>query len=79
MKYQSLFSGKNKENITKLSSAEFSRTCLSLTQFSLETLKRIIGNHGRPRSETAECSIWSGSTLIALATGISIKHGKNKK
>ena len=25
-----------------------------------------------------ECSVWSGSTLFALNTGISIKHGNNK-
>ena len=49
-----------------------------LTHLSLASHKRGIGKQYRPRSDAAECSVWSGSTLIALNPGISIKHGNNK-
>ena len=36
------------------------------------------GKQCRPRSDAAERGVWSGSTLYALNTGISLKHGINK-
>ena len=42
-----------------------------LTYFSLETLKRVIGKQCRPRSDAAECSIWSGSQLFTNSYAIS--------
>ena len=49
-----------------------------LTHFSRKTPKRVICKQCRPRLDATECGIWSGSTLFALNTGISIKHSKNK-
>ena len=49
-----------------------------LTHFSQETAKRETGELCRPRSDAAECGIWSGSVLCALNTGIPIKHSYNK-
>ena len=46
--------------------------CSELTRFSRETPKRVTGKQCRPRSDAAECGIWSGSTLFALNTEISI-------
>ena len=51
---------------------------LKLTHFIMETPKTITSKQCQPRSDAAECSIWSGSTLFALTTGISIKHSNNK-
>ena len=42
------------------------------------SLKRDTGKQHRHRSDVAECSVWSGSTLFALSTGISVNHGNNK-
>ena len=39
--------------------------------------KRNIGKQWRPRSDAAERGVWSGSTLFALNTCISVKHGDN--
>ena len=36
-----------------------------LTNFSLETPKRVIGKQCRPRSDAPKCGIWSGSPLFA--------------
>ena len=52
--------------------------CL-LIHFSLGTPKIVTGKQCRPRSDVAECGIWSGSTLFALTTGISIKYSNNNK
>ena len=41
-----------------------------LTHCSLETLKRVIGKQCRPRSNTTECGIWSGSPLFANSSTI---------
>ena len=49
-------------------------SCLCLT-----SRKRNIGKQCGPRSDAAECGVWSVSTLFALNTGISIKHGNNRK
>ena len=51
----------------------FSRRGLNLTH------KWDIGKQRRPRSDAADRAVWSGSTLFALSTGISVNHGKNKK
>ena len=40
--------------------------------------ERDIGKRCGPRSDAAERGVWSGSTLFALITDISIKHGNNK-
>ena len=40
--------------------------------------KRDISKQCRPRSDAAERGVWSGSTLFALSTGISVNHGNNK-
>ena len=45
-----------------------------LTHFSRETPKRVIGKQRRPSSDAAEHNVWSGSTLFALISGISIKN-----
>ena len=52
---------------------------LKLTHFSLETQKRGIGKQCRPRSDTTERGVLSGSTLFELNTGIAIKHSNKKK
>ena len=36
-----------------------------LTHCSQETPKRVIGKQCRPRSDAAECGIWSGYSLFA--------------
>ena len=51
---------------------------LWLTRLSLASPKRDIGKQCKPRSDAAERGVWSGSTLFALNTGISLKHGINK-
>ena len=38
---------------------------LFLTHCSLETPKRVIGKQCRPRSDAAECGVWSASALFA--------------
>ena len=43
---------------------------LWLTHCSLETSKRVIGKQCRPRSDAAECGIWSGSPLFANSSTI---------
>ena len=50
-----------------------------LTHFSRETPKTVIGKQLRTWSDAIECGIWSGSTLFALTTGISIMHSNHKK
>ena len=50
-----------------------------LTHLCLAFHKRDIGKQCRPRSDATEHGVWSGFTLFALITGISIKHGNNKK
>ena len=46
---------------------------------SLASHKRDIGKQcRRPRSDTAERGVWSESTLFALSTKKSMKHGNNK-
>ena len=49
-----------------------------LTHISLASHKMAIGKQGRPRSDAAECGVWSGSTLCALSSYISTKHDHNK-
>ena len=41
-----------------------------LTHCSQETRKRVIGKQCRPRSDAAECGIWSGSPLFANSLAI---------
>ena len=41
--------------------------------------KRDIVKQCRLRSDATECSIWPGSTLFSLNTGLSIKYSNNKK
>ena len=41
-------------------------------------MKRDIDKQSRPRSDATERGVWSGSTLFASNTGISIKHGNKK-
>ena len=50
-----------------------------LTHLCLASHKWDIGKQCRPRSDAAECGIWSGPALFAVSTGISIKHGYIKK
>ena len=54
--------------------------CASLrkTRLCLASHERDIGKQCRPRSDAAERGVWSGSTLFALTTGISIKHITNQ-
>ena len=49
-----------------------------LTHSSLASHKRSIGKQWRPRLNATECRFWSGSTLFALNTRISIKHDDNE-
>ena len=49
-----------------------------ITHLSLASYKRDIGKECRPRSDAAERSVRSGSTLFALSKGISVNHGNNK-
>ena len=49
-----------------------------LTHLCLVSHKSDFGKQCRPRSDTLECDVCSGSTLFALNTEISIKHGNNK-
>ena len=49
-----------------------------LTHLSLVSHKRDIGKQYRPRSDTADRGVWSGSILFALSSDISTKHGNNK-
>ena len=49
-----------------------------ITHLSLASHETDIGKQCRPRSDAAERGVWSGSTLLALNTGISLKHGINK-
>ena len=49
-----------------------------LIHLCLASYKRDIGKRCRPRSDAAERGVWSGSTLFAFSTGISINHGNNK-
>ena len=44
-------------------------TC-QLTHCSWETPKRVSGKQCRPRSDAAECGIWSGSSLFANTSAI---------
>ena len=67
MKSHNLFSMKKKNNKKKY-----------LTHLSLASHKRDIGRQCRPRSDAAECGVWSGSTLFALNSEISLKYGNNK-
>ena len=65
-----ILSGKNKQYITNLLSAESAHRVLELTHLSLETPKREIGKQYRPRLDAAaECSILSGFTPFAYNTG----------
>ena len=50
-----------------------------LTHLNLASHKRDISKQCRPRWDAAERDVWSGSTLFALSTGISVNYGKNKK
>ena len=50
----------------------------NLTLLCLASHKWDNGKQSRPRSDAAECGVWSGSILFALNTGISIKYGNNK-
>ena len=49
-----------------------------LTQLYQDSHKKDIGKQCRPRSDAAECGIWSGPVLFALNKWIFIKHGNNK-
>ena len=49
-----------------------------LIHISLASYKRDICKQCRPRSDAAERGVWSGSTLFALSSDISIKHDNNK-
>ena len=49
-----------------------------LIHLSLAANKRDNGKQCRPRSDAAERGVWSGSTLFALNSGISMNHGNNK-
>ena len=51
---------------------------VSLTHLRLETHKRDNYKQCRTRSDAAKCGVWSGSTLFAFNTWISIKHGNIK-
>ena len=46
-----------------------------LPHLSLGSHKGDIDKQCGPRSDAKECDIWSESTLFALNTGISVKHG----
>ena len=50
-----------------------------LTHLCLASHIRGIGKQCRPRSDAAECGVWSGSTLFTLNIGISVEHGNNIK
>ena len=49
-----------------------------LTHISLVSLKMDIDKQCRPTKDAAERGVWSGSTLFALCSEISIKHDNNK-
>ena len=49
-----------------------------LNHLCLSSHKWDIGKQYKPRSDAAERGVWSGSTLFAFTTGISIKHGNNQ-
>ena len=48
---------------------------VSLTDLCLASHKRDIGKQCKPRSDAAERGVWSGSTLFAISSEISTKHG----
>ena len=50
----------------------FSRTRVNIywTHCSVKTPKKITGKQWRPRSDAAECGIWSGSPLFANSLAI---------
>ena len=72
---KSYFLGKTKENISKCHLLKFYPACKVLTHFILETPKRVFGTQCRPRSDATECSIWSGSPLIANNFSVGISKG----
>ena len=41
-----------------------------LTYCSRDTRKRVFGKQWRPRSDAAECGVWSGSPLFANSLAI---------
>ena len=46
---------------------------VGLTHINLENPKRVIGKQCRSRSDAAECGLWSGFTVFAISTEISVK------
>ena len=48
------------------------------THLCLVSHKMDLGKQCRPRSDAADCGIYSGSKLFAFRTEISIKHNNNK-
>ena len=69
---------KRRVNRLSINSVKQKKFGCSLTHFSWERLKRVIGKQYRPRYDVAECGVLSGSTLFTFDTGISIKHRNNK-
>ena len=49
-----------------------------LTHLSLASHKGDTDKQCRPRSDAPECGVWSGATLFALNSEISMKYDNNK-
>ena len=47
---------------------------LLLIHWRLETPERVTGKQGRPRSDAAECGVWSGSPLFANRSTIFLQE-----
>ena len=81
MRFNGSLMALTKKNISIMSSQLKLRedpTIILLTHLSLASHKRDIGKQCRPRSDAAECGIWSGSTLFALISEFSTKHNNDK-
>ena len=48
-----------------------------LTHCNRETPKRVFGKQWRPRSDAAECGVWSGSPLFANSSTIFLRKSKS--
>ena len=61
-----------RKRVASLAFEAWQKFGLPLTHLCLASHKRDICKQWRHRSDAAECSVWSGSTLFSLNTGTSI-------
>ena len=70
-------------NVLALGHMELNNTqkhmyCDLLTHLCSASHKRDIGKQCRPRSDAAQRGVWSGSTLFALGSGITLKQSQHR-